>query len=176
MLNKLTPATFYAFRLAAENSIGRSEFSETVQFSTSGTIPPEPDPPMLYEKGVKYLTLSWAKRPIDESFTLQMNDESNYFRNKYTGPALSFTVGDLYRNTEYKFRLAALNEEGQSNYSPIVTYRTLPDRPGQPAKPRIKGHIQATQCRIAWDPPRDNGGAEIQRYHLELEESKGQFA
>ncbi len=23
------------------------------------------------------------------------------------------------------------------------------------------------------DPPRDNGGAEIQQYHLELEESKG---
>ena len=23
------------------------------------------------------------------------------------------------------------------------------------------------------DPPRDNGGADIQQYHLELEESKG---
>jgi hypothetical protein len=50
--------------------------------------------------------------------------------------------------------------------------------------------MQATQCRIVWgkkernvefsfmlnsilDPPRDNGGADIQQYHLELEESKG---
>ncbi len=82
-----------------------SEFSETVQFSTLGTIPPEPDPPMLLEKGVKHLTLSWAKRPIDETFSLQMNDESNYFRNKYTGPLLTYTVTDLYRNTEYKFRV-----------------------------------------------------------------------
>ncbi|CAF1000984.1 unnamed protein product [Adineta steineri] len=173
LINKLTPATFYGFRLAAENSIGRSEFSETIQFSTLGTIPPEPDPPMLSDKGVKYLTLTWTNRPIDETFTLQMNDESNYFRNRYTGPLLTCTVTDLYRNTEYKFRLAAHNQEGQSNYSQIATYKTLPDRPDSPAKPRIKGQIQATQCRIAWDPPRDNGGAEIQQYHLELEESKG---
>ncbi len=83
-----------------------SEFSETIQFSTLGTIPPEPDPPMLVEKGVKYLTLSWLTRPIDETFTLQMNDESNYFRNKYTGPLLTYTVTDLYRNTEYKFRVS----------------------------------------------------------------------
>jgi hypothetical protein len=87
------------------NSFFFSEFSETIQFSTLGTIPLEPDPPMLYEKGVKHLTLSWLKRPIDETFTLQMNDESNYFRNKYTGPLLTYTVTDLYRNTEYKFRV-----------------------------------------------------------------------
>ncbi|UJR13965.1 hypothetical protein I4U23_000968 [Adineta vaga] len=173
MLNKLTPATFYKFRLAAENSIGRSEFSETIRFSTLGTIPPEPDPPMLLDKGIKTLTLNWTSRPSDETFTLQMNDESNYFRNKYTGSLLTYTVTDLYRNTEYKFRLSAHNQEGQSNYSQIATYKTLPDRPDPPAKPRIKGHIQATQCRIVWDPPRDNGGAEIQQYHLELEESKG---
>ena len=82
-----------------------SEFSETVQFSTLGTIPPEPDPPMLLEKGVKHLTLSWIKRSIDETFTLQMNDESNYFRNRYAGSLLTYTVTDLYRNTEYKFRV-----------------------------------------------------------------------
>ncbi|CAM4921556.1 unnamed protein product [Rotaria socialis] len=173
MLNKLTPATFYAFRLAAENSIGRSEFSETVQFSTLGTIPPEPDPPTLLEKGIKHLTLLWTKRLMDETFTLQMNDESNYFRNKYSGSLLTYTVTDLYRNTEYRFRLAAHNQEGQSNYSQIATYKTVPDRPDTPAKPRIKGQIQATQCRIVWDPPRDNGGADIEQYYLELEESKG---
>ena len=60
---------------------------------------------MLHEKGVKYLTLSWIRRPTDETFTLQMNDESNYFRNKYTGSLCCYTVTDLYRNTEYKFRV-----------------------------------------------------------------------
>ena len=31
-----------------------------------------------------------------------------------------------------------------------MTYRTLPDRPYPPTKPKIKGHIQATQCHIVW--------------------------
>jgi hypothetical protein len=93
--NKLSTLPFFS-----------SEFSDTIQFSTLGTIPPEPDPPMLYDKGVKYLTLSWTKRPIDETFSLQMNDESNYFRNKYTGSLWTYTVTDLYRNTEYKFRVS----------------------------------------------------------------------
>lgn len=97
-----------------------------------------------------------------------MTDESNYFRNKYSGSLVSYTVTDLYRNTEYKFRvrelsmewlvigksfslqLSAHNQEGQSNYSQSAVFRTLPDRPDPPAKPRIKGHIQATQCRITW--------------------------
>lgn len=85
-----------------------SEFSETIQFSTLGTIPPEPDPPMLVEKGVKYLTLSWIKRQIDETFSLQMTDELNSFRTKYTGPLSTCTVTDLYRNTEYKFRVNSI--------------------------------------------------------------------
>ena len=60
---------------------------------------------MLSEKGVKHLTLSWTKRLTDETFSLQMNDESNYFRNKYVGSSVTYTVTDLYRNTEYKFRV-----------------------------------------------------------------------
>jgi hypothetical protein len=94
-----------------------SEFSETIQFSTLGTIPLEPDPPMLYDKGVKHLTLSWIKRPIDETFTLQMNDESNYFRNKYAGPLLTYTITDLYRNTEYKFRVICCGFFLNENFS-----------------------------------------------------------
>lgn len=88
-----------------------SEYSEIIQFSTLGTIPPEPEPPMLSDKGVKHLTLSWTKRPSDETFTLQMTDESNYFRNKYSGSLVSYTVTDLYRNTEYKFRVRELSME-----------------------------------------------------------------
>lgn len=60
---------------------------------------------MLVERGVKYLTLSWTKRPSDETFSLQMKDESNYFQNGYSGPLLTCTIADLYRNTEYHFRV-----------------------------------------------------------------------
>lgn len=82
-----------------------SEFSETVQFSTLGTIPSPPEPPQLTENAVRFLTLSWLQRSSDESFTLQINDKSNHFQNIYVGTALTHTINDLYRNTEYQFRV-----------------------------------------------------------------------
>jgi hypothetical protein len=82
-----------------------SEYSDIVQFSTLGTIPVEPEPPCLTDRGVQHLTLSWRKQLADDTYTLQMNDESNYFRNKYVGASLSFTINELHRNTAYEFRV-----------------------------------------------------------------------
>ena len=53
-----------------------SRFSTTVVYCTSGTVPSQPDPPMLSECCVKALTISWVRRPCDDSFTLHMEDES----------------------------------------------------------------------------------------------------
>jgi predicted phage tail protein len=46
-LTKLAPSTSYTLRLAAVNSFGKSEFSVPVAYSTTGTVPSQPDPPML---------------------------------------------------------------------------------------------------------------------------------
>lgn len=53
-----------------------SEFSKHVSFSTSGSIPSQPDPPMMSEQYVRALVISWIKRMSDDEFTLQMEDES----------------------------------------------------------------------------------------------------
>lgn len=53
-----------------------SAYSEAVAFYTSGSCPSQPDPPMLSEQFVKALTISWIKRPNDDEFTLQMEDEA----------------------------------------------------------------------------------------------------
>ena len=52
------------------------DFSKCVSFSTSGSIPSQPDPPMLAEQYVRALVISWIKRISDDEFTLQMEDES----------------------------------------------------------------------------------------------------
>ena len=53
-----------------------SAYSEAVSFYTSGSCPSQPDPPMLSEQFVKALTISWIKRPNDDEFTLQMEDNA----------------------------------------------------------------------------------------------------
>ena len=167
---------------------------------------------MLYDKGVKHLILSWTKRPIDETFTLQMNDESNYFRNKYMGPLSTCTIADLYRNTEYQFRVSnagcpatsKLPRAGRflSSWPHIIKkdraiIRRSPSierypidpihLPNRESKGRFRQHnvglfgvsglderlLTRETGLIHLDPPRDNGGADIQQYHLELEEPKG---
>ena len=53
-----------------------SDFSESVCYYTNGSVPSQPDPPMLSEPYVKALIISWIKRPNDDEFMLQMEDEA----------------------------------------------------------------------------------------------------
>ncbi|XP_076453878.1 fibronectin type-III domain-containing protein 3A-like isoform X4 [Babylonia areolata] len=174
-LNRLTASTRYLFRVAAINSMGKSAWSEVASFFTSGSVPSQPDPPMLSEQFVYGLTISWIKRPNEDEFILQMEDEAtgHGFIPVYNGPNLSYPLRHLRRNTEYRFRLSAKNDEGPSKWSDTVTFRTLPDRPLAPCKPQIKGKVLSHAFRITWEPPTDDGGADISKYIVELDDGQG---
>ena len=53
-----------------------SDCSRPVSFLTCGVVPSQPDPPMLSERFVTALVVSWIRRPGDDIFTLHMDDES----------------------------------------------------------------------------------------------------
>ena len=44
-------------------------------YCTSGSAPSQPDPPMLSEVYVTEFLISWIKRPNDDEFVLQLEDE-----------------------------------------------------------------------------------------------------
>ncbi|KAM4796076.1 fibronectin type-III domain-containing protein 3A [Rhinophrynus dorsalis] len=176
-LTKLSPAMGYTFRLAAKNDMGMSGFSEEALFYTSGSAPTMPASPTLIKAEISSLSVQWTKpsgTPSDEgiSYILEMEDEtSGYgFKPKYNGDDLTCTVRNLRRSTKYKFRVIAYNSEGKSSPSEVVEFVTCPDKPGAPSKPSIKGKVHAQNFRIIWDPPKDNGGAVISKYVVEMSE------
>lgn len=117
------------------------------------------------------LRLDWLRRASDKEFTLQMatlTDNGHGYLPCYTGPDTHYECTNLPRATGFLFRLKAGNESGPSPWSPDVYYYTLPDPPGRPAKPQVKGKIHATHFRIKWEAPVDCGGAPIKLYELQI--------
>ncbi|XP_072254752.1 fibronectin type-III domain-containing protein 3A [Pyxicephalus adspersus] len=178
-VTKLSPAMGYTFRLAAKNDMGMSGFSEEVLFFTSGSAPTVPASPTLIKAGISWLSIQWTKpsgTPSDEgiSYILEMEDEtSGYgFKPKYNGDDLTFTVKNLRRSSKYKFRVIAYNAEGKSGPSEVVEFVTCPDRPGPPSKPSVKGKVHAQSFRVVWDSPKDDGGAPVTKYVVEVSEDR----
>ncbi|KAM7351314.1 miles to go isoform 2-T3 [Cochliomyia hominivorax] len=173
IMTKLQPSTIYNFRLAAVNEVGPSTYSPVCTFSTLGNPPSAPKPPTLQAFNSSSLRLVWERRQSDGAtciYVLQMLDRASGhgYLNMYNGQECSYECCQLRRATLYSFRLRAENEAGASAWSNEVAYKTAPERPGRPGKPYAKGKIHGTHFRVRWDPPNDNGGAEIQRYYLEI--------
>jgi hypothetical protein len=122
------------------NELGQSLPSEAVAFSTQGSAPPAPLAPELQEATKSSLHLLWAKRICDEDFILQMEDagSGHGFLPLYNGAGSSYKSQGLRRNTAYRFRLQAINEEGKSPWSQETCFWTLPDVPGPPQRPASK--------------------------------------
>lgn len=174
-ISKLQPNTRYRVRLAAVNDLGKSDYSpETIAY-TSGVVPSQPPPPTLEHASVTTLSLGWPKRPTDDTYTLQMEDSLNGygFRPVHNGKETRFVCQDLRRNTYYKFRLCAHNDEGSSPFSEVATYPTLPDRPKPPSPPTVKGRPKSSRLVVMWGCPPDNGGAPVSSYRLELDRGSG---
>ncbi|XP_068440726.1 fibronectin type-III domain-containing protein 3A isoform X1 [Clinocottus analis] len=176
-VTKLSPASRYSFRLAAKNDMGVSEFSEVVDLFTSCSVPLPPFPPELEMTGVTWLCMKWQRptsspKEDDIYYILEMEEEgSGYgFQPSFDGDELSCTVRNLHRSTKYKFRVAAYNSEGKSNPSQVVEFITNPDRPSSPCRPVIRGKVMPNSFKMAWEPPKDTGGAEVTKYVVELSE------
>ncbi|XP_075536471.1 fibronectin type-III domain-containing protein 3A-like isoform X1 [Dermacentor variabilis] len=174
-VSKLAASTFYSFRLAATNTVGTSPWSGVSRFTTSGAAPPAPEPPKVVQVTCSTATLEWNTRPCDDSYTLSIEQEGSQhgFLPVYNGSDTKFTCTRLVRKTEYRFRLVAHNEEGSSGPSRVGSLQTLADRPGRPSRPSAKGRVHSNHFLAAWDAPKDDGGAPVTQYCLQMDSGKG---
>lgn len=82
---------------------------------------------------------------------------------------LEFNVPNLNPGSEYKFRVTAVNDEGESE--PLTTESSIIaknpfDEPGKPGTPEVIDHDNES-ATIKWEKPKDDGGAEILKYIIE---------
>lgn len=174
-MSRLQPSTFYRFRLFAVNEHGKSGYSDVISLSTSGNPPTQPQAPILQNATSSTLRLSWSRRATNEEFSLQMNDRDSGhgYLAMYTGRDTVYECTGLRRASMFFFRLRADNEGGHSPWSDEISFHTLPERPGRPGKPQIKGKIHSNYFKTKWDPPTDSGGVDVSLYHLEISSGAG---
>lgn len=178
--HKLAPMASCRFRVKAINKIGESQFSAELRYTANAAVPSTPDPPTLIEATASSLQLSWNKPNTNGAeiteYILQMDDENKGygFLTVYRGNDKKCNVDDkLKRNMPYKFRLSAINAQGESKWSDIVIYSTISEAPGRMSPPVLEGKVHAKSFVVTWVPSSDDGGSEIVDYSLEINDGKG---
>ena len=93
--------------------------------------------------------------------------------NKKPTKKLHLAVDDLMEKSDYEFRVCGENEAGIGEPSE-TTGRFIAknpfDVPGKPDAP-VVDEILPEEATVSWSRPKDNGGAEITNYHLEIREA-----
>ena len=88
------------------------------------------------------------------------------------GLALEDTIMGLTNGTTYEFEVQAMNAEGAGpSGSDSATPATVPDAPSLTAEGTGTDRI-----RLTWTAPTDNGGDEIDRYHIEILNDQGTYS
>ena len=65
----------------------------------------------------------------------------------------------------YGFRVAAINEEGQSDWSPVLTTLVV-GKPGKPTTLANKKETTNNKIHVSWVAPTDTGGSAIIDYQI----------
>lgn len=132
------------------------------------------------------IDVSWSPVTGSTKYILQMkqithryhDDES--FKVTYEGIENSYTVRELKKAARYRFRVAALMKDGQSDFSRHVDESTGQDPPTQPSKP-VRNRLEKTQVAtdgkgrasplynvtLDWKAPKETGGSPITEFRVQ---------
>uniref|UniRef100_A0A914UY65 Twitchin n=1 Tax=Plectus sambesii TaxID=2011161 RepID=A0A914UY65_9BILA len=164
------------FTITLKNPSGQAESTATV------TVIGKPAPP----KGPLEVTdvcadgglLKWAKPADDGGEPIQdyiieaqdIDQKGKFVEVGRAGPDdTSFKVTGLKNKGNYKFRIKAVNKEGESEPLTKEEYTQIKDpwdEPGKPGRPNVTDY-DADHIDLEWDPPMKDGGAPITHYIVE---------
>ncbi|CAD6198887.1 unnamed protein product, partial [Caenorhabditis auriculariae] len=157
--------------------------SGTVDSTAKVTVVGRPTPPKgpleVEDVCADGATLSWNP-PEDDGgdpltgYIVEAQDMDNKGKfievGKVDPNTTNLKVTGLRNKGNYKFRVKAVNNEGESEPLSADQYTTIKDpwdEPGKPGRPEITDY-DADRIDIAWDPPMKDGGAPIEEYIIEV--------
>ncbi|CAH1965461.1 unnamed protein product [Acanthoscelides obtectus] len=171
-LQNLHPAQVYQIRILAENRLGLSEPSQTVQINTMEEVPSGAPVDIRAEaKSSTELVVTWEPPPRDtwngnllgyhvgyRKYTDHDSNtvDDNYIfktvevRPHYGGEAI---LQALEKFTTYSIIVQAYNSRGSGPGSEPVTARTLEDVPTLPPENVQCSVLNAQSLHISWEPP-----------------------
>lgn len=153
-IQDLSPGKEYACILQVYLGDQHCYASDPVVFSTPRCEPNAPTDIKLQARTKNSLQLKWNAPPDNGAAIQHYILECDYGKNgefaevsktKYK----TYNYNKLQPATAYHFRLAAVNEVGRSNFSPIVRYETAMNPPLQPQTPYLQ-NATSTSLRLGW--------------------------
>lgn len=132
----LANGTSYYYRVRAINAIGPSIYSNIVKGQTSIVAPNPPTSVTGHAVSASAIVLNWTDGASNEAgFVIErsLNESSGFLLLVTTSPnAVSYRDGTVSPNTNYYYRVKAINSGGSSVYAAVVTVGTpieMPDGP-----------------------------------------------
>uniref|UniRef100_A0A0N5C6U2 non-specific serine/threonine protein kinase n=1 Tax=Strongyloides papillosus TaxID=174720 RepID=A0A0N5C6U2_STREA len=167
------------YTIKLKNASG--ECSSTGNVTVIGKPTPPKGPLKAKDVNAEGLTLEW-KLPEDdggvplEGFIIEAQDldeKGKFVQVASVGPGeTAAVIKGLKNKGNYKFRVKAINKEGESD--PLVAddyilVKNPWDEPGKPGRPEIVD-VDSDNMTLQWDPPMKDGGAPIEEYIIEMKD------
>ena len=177
----LPPATTRFYRVSAVNSAGFGQPAGPVNATTLPDLPAAPTRLTATARGTSQINLSWAAPTYDggsriTGYRIEVSaDGGSTWRilRRNTGSAgTNFSHTNLQPATTRHYRVSAINVAGvggASNVAAATTEAIVPNAPRNLAA-RANG---TSQIDLSWQPPTDDGGAQVTGYRVEVSDDGG---
>lgn len=181
ILNKLQRADSGTYTVTATNESGTDEVEIELIVLSKPSKPKGPlDVSDITAEGCK---LKWnapaddGGEPIDHYIVERMDVDTGRWVPCATSKTPEAEIGGLNEGKDYMFRVKAVNAEGDSE--PLetdlpITAKNPFKEPDPPSKPELrdwdKRHVD-----LKWKPPKNDGGAPIEKYIIEKKDMYGKW-
>ncbi|CAD7001755.1 unnamed protein product, partial [Ceratitis capitata] len=164
------------YKIVASNKFGQDQAEFQINIISK---PGQPEGPLdvtdVHKEGCK---LKWKKpkddggEPIEGYLVEKFDPETGIWLTLGKSDGPEFEVDSLTPGHEYKFRVKALNQEGESE--PLETFGTIIAKdpfvtPSKPGTPEPKDWT-ANKVELVWQEPATDGGSPITGYIIEMKD------